>query len=80
MGHDCEIQLLKVDTLGLDIVREDVGIIAGVEQDALAAIIDEGGEPPIFLHRGGLAKGNLKDGDLGCARLSGCRRGANRCR
>jgi hypothetical protein len=29
-------------------VREDVGIIAGVEQDALAAILDEGGEPQSF--------------------------------
>ena len=71
MGHDCEIQLPEVDTLGLHIVSEDVGIVAGVEQNALAAIFDEGEEPPILLHRGGLAEGIVKYGDLGCARLSG---------
>src|SRR5580704_3116547 len=81
MGHNCEVQLFQVDALGLHIMREDVRVVAGVEQDAFAAILDKGGEPPIFLHRRGLAEGIVKDGDLGCIRLRIGWRGANsRCR
>src|SRR5262249_38337796 len=78
MGDDCEIQLLQVDTLGLDIVREDLRIIAGIEQDALAAILDQRGKPPIFLHRRGLAEGVVKNRDLPRARLRGARRSPKR--
>src|SRR6516225_11859838 len=80
MRHDCEVQLLQVDTLGLHIVREDVRIIPGIEQDTLAAILYQSREPPIFPHRGGLTKGIVKDGDLGRARLRIRWRGANSCR
>jgi hypothetical protein len=80
MRHNCEVQLLQIDTLGLHIVRKDVRIIAGIEQDALANILDQGREPPIFRHRGGLTKGIVKDGDLACARLRIRWRGANPCR
>ena len=79
MGDDCEIQLLQVDTLGLDIMREDLRIIAGIEQDAPAAIFDQRGKPPVFLHRRGLAEGVVKNRDLPRARLSVGRRSANRC-
>jgi hypothetical protein len=34
MGDDGEIELGQVDTLGCDIVREDLRIVAGIEQDA----------------------------------------------
>jgi len=37
MRYNCEVQLGKVDTLGSDIVGEDVRIIAGIEQNALVA-------------------------------------------
>src|SRR5947209_18901113 len=79
MGDDCEIQLLQVDTLGLDIMREDLRIIAGIEQDAPAAIFDQRGKPPVFLHRRGLAEGVVKNRDLPSARLSVGSRSANRC-
>jgi hypothetical protein len=80
MRRDCEVQLFQVNTLGRHIVREDIRIIAGIEQDALAAILDQGGEPPILFHRGGLAEGIVKDGDLGCVRLRIDWRDANSCR
>ncbi len=48
MGHDHEIERGQVDTLGLHVVRKDLGVVAGVEQDALAAILDEGGKPQSF--------------------------------
>src|SRR5262245_44606539 len=80
MRHDGEVQLLQVDTLGLHIVREDVGVVSGIKQDALAAILDERGEPPILPPRRSVAEGIVKDGDLGRARLSIGRRGANGCR
>src|SRR6516164_9394530 len=56
MGDNCEIQLPQVDALGLDIVRENLRVIAGIKQDALATILDERGKSPIFLHRRGLAE------------------------
>src|SRR5215470_10116716 len=80
MRRDCEVKLFQVNTFGLDSVRKDIRIISGIEQVALAAIFDEGREPPILLHRGGLAEGIVEDGDLGCARLSGCRGDPNGCR
>jgi hypothetical protein len=79
MGDDCEIQLFQVDTLGLDIVREDLRIIAGIEQDTLAAILDQCGKSPVFLHRRGLAESVVKNRDLPRARLCVGRRNANRC-
>src|SRR5262245_65882089 len=79
MRHDGEVQLLQVDTLGLPLVPEDVGVVSGIKQDALAGILDERGEPPILPHRRSFAEGIVKDGDLGRARLSIGRRGANGC-
>ena len=64
MGDDREIQQLQVDTLGLDIVREDLRIIAGIEQDALAAVFNVCRETPVFLHSRGLAEGVVEDRDL----------------
>ena len=74
MGHDCEIQLPKVDTLGLHIVREDVGIIPGVEQDALAGNLYERRVTPVLSHRSVLAERIVEDRDtvlrLGSGRRS----------
>lgn len=41
--HDYEIQFSEVDPLGLHVVRKDVVVVAGVEQDALSAVLDECG-------------------------------------
>ena len=48
MGNNCEIQLFKIDTLGRDIVREDLSIIPCIEQDALTVVLDERREPQSF--------------------------------
>jgi hypothetical protein len=53
----------------LNVVREDLGVVAGIEQDSLAAILNEGGKPPVLLHGRGLAERIVKDGDLGLVRL-----------
>jgi hypothetical protein len=74
MRHDDEVQLRQVDALGLRVLRQDVRVVAGVEQDALAAIFHQRGVAPILLHRRALAKGVVKDGDLRLGRIGGCRR------
>ncbi len=51
MRDNCEIELLQVDTLRIDIMREDVSVVASIKQDALAAIFDERRKPPVFGHR-----------------------------
>src|SRR5262249_7189414 len=80
MGDNCEIQLPQVDALGLDIVRENLRVIASIKQDALTTILDERGKSPVLRHRRGLAEGVVKNRDLRGTRLRVCRRGANRCR
>ena len=62
---DRKVELGEVDALGLDIMSEDVGVVAGVKKNLLAAILDIGGEPPILLHGGGLAEGVVEDRDPG---------------
>ena len=65
MRNDSEIQLGEVDSAGPDIAPEYLGVVAGVEQDPLPAILDVGGKPPVELHFRTLAEGVVKDGDLG---------------
>jgi hypothetical protein len=67
MRDNDEIELLEIDTLGFDIASEDLRIVAGVEQDALAAILDEGRKSPVLRHRRGLAEGIVENCDLSCA-------------
>src|SRR5262249_59641321 len=73
-----EIKLPQIDAFGVDIVSKDIGIVAGVEQNALAAILDERGKPPVLLHRRGLAERVVKNRDLRRARLCERRQGAGR--
>ena len=73
--HDDEVELGQVDALGLRILRQKVGVVAGVEQNALAGILDERGIAPVLLHRGKLAEGVIEHGDLRLARVSARRRG-----
>ena len=47
-GRELEIQLPQIDFLGLDVVREDLRIIAGIEQDAPFDIYRLGGNPQSF--------------------------------
>src|ERR1700722_13652187 len=57
LGDNSKIELPQVDTLGLDIVRKDLRVVASVEQDTLAAILDETRKSPVLRHRRCLAEG-----------------------
>ena len=46
-----EIELGKVDALGFHVLRKDVGVVTGIKEDALAAIFNQRGKPPVLLHR-----------------------------
>src|SRR5262249_7434692 len=54
-GNNRKIQLPQVDPLGLDIVRENLRVVAGIKQDPLTAILDKRGKSPVLRHRRGLA-------------------------
>ena len=73
--HDDEIQLGEIDALGLDVVGEDVRVVAGVEQNPLAVDFDQGGVAPVLLRRRVLAEGVVENGDLRLRRRRGARRG-----
>ena len=62
--HDDEVQPGQVYVLGLRVQRQDLGVVAGVEQDALATVVDERGVPPVLLHGRGLTECVIEDGDL----------------
>src|SRR6202162_5012036 len=64
MGDHYEVELGEIDALRLDVVRKDLGVVAGIEQDALASVFDQCGKSPVFPHRRGLAEGVVEDGDL----------------
>jgi hypothetical protein len=60
---DHEIQVVEPRAGGFDVSREDVGVVPGVEQDALAAVLHQRRIPPILRHPGRLAEGVVEDGD-----------------
>src|SRR5437667_9378934 len=62
--HDNEIELRQIDALRLRVLREGVAVVASVEQDTLAAVLDQCGIAPVLLHAGRLAESVIKDGDL----------------
>src|SRR6185437_12212599 len=72
MGQDDEVELRQIHALGFGVLGQDVRVIAGVKQDALAAVLDERSESPVFLQRRGLAKGVIQDGDLRLRWLCAC--------
>ena len=86
--QDDEIDVGKVNTLGLDVGCEDVPIVAGVEYDSFAGDLHESGEAPILFHRGigtegviedsdlavGLSRGHSNRGDHGSDAGKGCRK------
>src|SRR2546425_5198598 len=71
--HDNEVELRQIDALRLRVLREGVAVVASVEQDALAAVLDQRGIAPVLLHAGRLAESVIKDGDLRLSRV-GARR------
>src|SRR2546430_1510464 len=63
----------EMDAFRLRVLREGVAVVASVEQDALAAVLDQRGIAPVLLHAGRLAESVIKDGDLRLRRV-GARR------
>ena len=46
-----ELERCEIDILSAHIVRKDVGVVAGIKEDALSAIFNECRKAPILLHR-----------------------------
>ena len=45
---DDEIERREIDILGAHIVRKDVGVVAGIKEDALSAVLNECRKPQSF--------------------------------
>ena len=58
---DGEVEPLQVDAERPHIAGEDLPVVAGVEQNAAAAILDEGGEAPVELETGAIAERVVED-------------------
>src|SRR6266478_1095393 len=51
MRNDDKIQLGEVHAKSFDVVLECSCVVPGVEKDALAVVLDEGGKAPVFRDR-----------------------------
>jgi len=47
MRDNSKVEFGEVNVEGFDVVLEDFGVVPGVEEDALAVVLDEGGESPV---------------------------------
>lgn len=65
MGDDDEVQPRQVDTERPRVLGEQLGVVPGVEEDALAAVLDERGEAPVEPNIVVLGEGVGDDGDAG---------------
>src|SRR4051794_24225632 len=64
MRQDGEIEVGQVDASGPRVFGQDVRVVAGIEEDALAAVFDQRRESPVLLHLRRFAEGVVEDGDL----------------
>ena len=62
--HDNEVQLGQIDPFGFCISGENAWAITRVEEDALAAVLNERCVSPIFLDGGFFAEVIVKNGNL----------------
>jgi hypothetical protein len=46
---DNRIEVPKIDAEGRNVAREPGGIVTGVEEDSMAVVLDQRGEPPVVL-------------------------------
>src|SRR5947207_2306130 len=67
--HDDKVQPGQIYALGFRVSRQDVGVVAGVEQDALPTVVDDRGVAPVLLHGRRLAEGVIEDDDLRLRRI-----------
>src|SRR5215813_10340261 len=64
MRHNDEIQFGQIDSFCFRIVREDVRIVSGVEQNTVTSVFHESRVSPVFLHLRSFTKGIVEHGDL----------------
>ena len=50
--YDDSVEPRQIDSEGLDVAFESVGVIAGVEKDAPSAVLNKSSEAPILDERG----------------------------
>ena len=60
-----EVQSRQVDLEAFDVVTKAFRVVAGVEEDAHAVMLDQRGKAPVLLQRRRLAEGIGEDGDAG---------------
>ena len=70
MRHDNEVQLRQVHALRFRVLRENVGVVASVEQDPFSSVLDERSIAPVFLHRGCFTECIIENSDLRIASSS----------
>jgi hypothetical protein len=63
VGDNDEVEFREINVKGLDVVLEDFRVVAGVEEDALAVVLDEGGKTPVTGERLIAAEGVVENGD-----------------
>src|SRR5215467_10421346 len=64
VGHDDEVELRQVDLLSLRILRENVWVVACVEENALAPVLDQCRISPVLSQGRGLTESVVEYGDL----------------
>jgi hypothetical protein len=75
MRHHYEVEPGEIDTLSRRVLRQHLGVVAGVEQDALACDLDKHGVAPILLQCRIATEGIVEHRDL-CLRGGGVPAGA----
>jgi hypothetical protein len=63
VGHNHKIELLQIGARCFHVVFKDLGIVARVEKDAFATIVDQGRKPPIHGQCRRFAEGIIQNGD-----------------
>jgi hypothetical protein len=76
--HHNEVELRQVDALRFRILRKNLRVVAGVEQNPFPVVFDKRSVAPVFRHRGCFTECIIENGELrfagSCARLwsGGC--------
>ena len=63
MGDDHEVQMGQIDLQSFDVVLKNVFVVAGVEQDALAVVLDQRRKSPITRKRRIISEGVVENSD-----------------
>jgi hypothetical protein len=63
MGDHGVVEAEKIEAQDCHVLGEGTGTVACVEEDSLTLELDQGGEAPVLLQRGGSAERIVEDGD-----------------